>query len=116
MGMSQRTQSPPRAARLRRGWTLRELARRCADKGVPVDHGQLARIERQEAIPRPRLRAVLADLLDLDAVTDFKRASREPADTQTADVDMRRVRDGERAVQSAVPDLQDAPPAEREVS
>lgn len=81
-----------------------------------MDHGQLARIERQEAIPRPRLRAVLADLLDLDAVNDFRRAEREPADTSTADVDMRRVRDEERAVQNSVPELLDAASAGREVS
>lgn len=96
---------------MRRGWTLRELARRCADAGVPVDHGQLARIERQEAIPRPRLRAVLADLLDLDAVNDFKK--REPADTSTAHVDVRRVRSGERAVPHAVPELQNTPHVNR---
>lgn len=70
--MPQNTSTPARAARLRRGWTLRELAGHCAAKGVKVDHGQIARIERGEAVPRPGLRAVLADLLDLDAVDDFE--------------------------------------------
>jgi len=70
--MPQNTSTPARAARLRRGWTLRELAGHCAAKGAPIDFGQLARIERGEAVPRPRVRAVLADLLDLDAVDDFE--------------------------------------------
>lgn len=70
--MPQNTSTPARAARLRRGWTLRELAGHCADKGAPIDFGQLARIERGEAVPRPRVRAVLADLLDLDAADDFE--------------------------------------------
>jgi transcriptional regulator with XRE-family HTH domain len=73
--MQQKTSTPARAARLRRGWTLRDLAGHCAEKGVPVDHGQLARIERGESIPRPRLRAVLAELLGIDAVDDFRRTA-----------------------------------------
>lgn len=60
------TSNSAKEERLRRGLTLRALAQQCADKGVPVDFGQLARIERGEAIPRPRLRAVLAELLGLD--------------------------------------------------
>lgn len=72
--MPQTTSTPPRSARLRRGMTLRNLAQRCADKGVKVDHGQLGRIERGECVPRPALRAVLAELLGLD-VTDFEADS-----------------------------------------
>jgi transcriptional regulator with XRE-family HTH domain len=70
--MPQTTSTPTRAARLRRGWTLRQLAAECAEKGVAIDHSQLARIERGEHTPRPALRAALAELLDLDAVADFE--------------------------------------------
>lgn len=59
--------------RLEKGWTLRELGQRCAEAGVPIDYGQLGRIERGEAVPRPELRAVLAQLLDLDVINDFYR-------------------------------------------
>lgn len=59
--------------RLSRGWTLRELAKRCAEKGAPVAFSQLSKIERGIYAPRPNLRAVLAELLDLDVVKDFER-------------------------------------------
>ena len=61
-----------RTERLRRGWSLPELARRCTEAGVPIDDGNLSRIERGIQIPRPRLRAVLAELLGLD-INDFER-------------------------------------------
>ncbi|HEY9367592.1 helix-turn-helix transcriptional regulator [Streptomyces sp.] len=57
---------PARDQRLRRGWTLRDLAQKCADKGAPVDYSHLARIERGLHTPGPKLRVVLAELLDLD--------------------------------------------------
>lgn len=71
--MPQNTTTPAKTERLRRGMTLRDLAKECADKGVPVDFGQLARIERAKAEPRPALRAVLAEILGLE-VTDFDLA------------------------------------------
>lgn len=61
-----------RAQRLRQGWTLDELARRCAEAGARTAVSNLHRIEREQQVPRPRLRAVLAELLDLD-VSDFER-------------------------------------------
>lgn len=70
--MPQNTDSAPKAARLRRGWTLRDVAQQCSDKGVKVDFGQLGRIERGECTPRPRLRAVLAEVLGVE-VTDLER-------------------------------------------
>lgn len=62
----------PYTQRLRLGLTLRDLADRCAEEGVPVHFSHLARIEHGEVVPRPQLRAALARLLDLD-VTNFER-------------------------------------------
>ena len=70
--MPQNTDTPAKSARVRHGWTLRDLAGECEAKGVTVDFGTLGRIERGECTPRPRLRAVLADLLDLD-VAELER-------------------------------------------
>lgn len=42
---------------------------------MEVDFGQLSRIERRMSTPHPALRAVLADLLELDVIADFE----EPA-------------------------------------
>lgn len=72
--MQQTGTSRCKTQRLRLGLTLRELAERCAAEGAPVDFSQLARIERGEHIPRPRLRAALAKVLDLD-VNDFEQAA-----------------------------------------
>lgn len=60
--------------RLRKGLTLRQLADQCAAKDVPVDFGQLGKIERGESVPRPALRLVLAELLELD-VSQFEKAA-----------------------------------------
>lgn len=46
--------------------TLQELAEKCAATGAPVGQSTLSRIERGMQVPRPRLRLVLAQLLDLD--------------------------------------------------
>lgn len=73
--MPQRTSNPLREQRLRRGWTLRALAARCKEMGVEVDHGQLGRIERREAVPRPALGKVLGDLLEVDPATAFWKES-----------------------------------------
>lgn len=70
--MQQTSTSRCKAQRLRKGLTLRQLAAQCSDKGMPVGFSQLAKIERGESVPNPKLRAILADLLDLD-VTDFER-------------------------------------------
>lgn len=64
-------QSAMAAARLRKGLTLRQLADACREAGTSVDHGQLGRIERGEASPRPGLRATLAEVLGIDPVTDL---------------------------------------------
>lgn len=60
--------------RLQRGLTLRALAEECARRGVRVGDSQLSKIERGLSIPRPKLRAVLADTfdLDIDLQTDAK--------------------------------------------
>lgn len=67
-----KAKTPVREQRLRRGWTQEDLARRCAEAGVVVTYSALSKIERGTQVPRPKLRAVLADLLDLD-VADFDR-------------------------------------------
>ncbi|MGH3095121.1 MAG: helix-turn-helix domain-containing protein [Streptosporangiales bacterium] len=61
-----------REQRLRRGWTLDDLARRCGENGVPTAVSTIGRIERGVQAPRPRLRKLLAELLALD-VTDFEK-------------------------------------------
>lgn len=52
--------------------TQQELADLCAEAGAPVDESHLSRIERGIYTPRPKLRSVLAALLDLD-VEDFEQ-------------------------------------------
>jgi len=63
-----------RQKRLERGWTLDDLAQHCKAEGAPTAVSNLHRIEAGVQVPRPRLRAVLARLLDLH-VNDFERAS-----------------------------------------
>lgn len=58
--------------RIQRGWTLSELAEQCAAKGVPTSISNLHRIQSGTQVPRPRLRVVLAELLELD-INDFER-------------------------------------------
>lgn len=58
--------------RIQRGWTLQQLAERCAAAGVPTSVSNLHRIESGTQVPRPGLRVVLAKLLELD-VSDFDR-------------------------------------------
>lgn len=53
--------------------TQQDLADKCAASGVPVDATQISRIERGIYKPRPKLRALLAQLLDLD-INDFDPA------------------------------------------
>lgn len=55
-----------RRRRLQRGLTMLELAQQCTTAGAPVSEGQVSRIETGVHFPRPRLRAVLSELLDLD--------------------------------------------------
>lgn len=63
-----------RERRIRRGWTLEALAAECAAKGVHTTPSTLSRIERGDQVPRPALRAALAELLELD-VNDFDKAA-----------------------------------------
>lgn len=58
--------------RLQRGWTLQQLAERCAAEGVPTSVSNLHRIESGTQVPRPGLRVVLSKLLDIE-VADFDR-------------------------------------------
>lgn len=55
--------------------TQQDLAEKCAEAGVSVDESHISRIERGIYTPRPRLRAVLADLLGLD-IDDFEQPCR----------------------------------------
>lgn len=55
-----------RRERLRQGKTLLDVVEGCTAAGEPVSEGQLSRIERGVFFPRPRLRAVLSEILDLD--------------------------------------------------
>ena len=61
------TTSKARAARLARGWSLRDLSDALyGAKGVSVDHSQLSRIEAGKYAPRPALRKALCELLELE--------------------------------------------------
>lgn len=64
--MPQSTKGTFKDRRLRRGMSLRALAARCEEEGAPVSNSQLSKIERGLYTPRPRLRAVLARVLDMD--------------------------------------------------
>lgn len=71
--MQQEPASPIRAARIRRGLTLAEVAEMCTkEQGVPLSESHLSRVERGEYIGSPKLRVALAAVLDLDAFTDFE--------------------------------------------
>ncbi|MFE5675069.1 helix-turn-helix domain-containing protein [Streptomyces erythrochromogenes] len=58
--------SAVRRSRRDLGLTQEALASRCAEAGVPVAHSHISKIERGLYSPRPPLRRVLAQLLDLD--------------------------------------------------
>ena len=64
--MPSETTSRVKQQRLRGGMTQQDLADKCREAGVSVDESHISRIERGIYAPRPRLRAVLADLLGLD--------------------------------------------------
>jgi len=51
--------------------TLKDLAEKCVAHGARTSESTLSRIERRAQVPRPKLRSVLASLLDLD-VNDFE--------------------------------------------
>jgi transcriptional regulator with XRE-family HTH domain len=54
-------------ARLRKGWTQRQVADRCEELGQRVDDTFISRCERGAAIrPSPRFLPVLATALDLE--------------------------------------------------
>lgn len=70
-------------ARLRKGWSVREVSKRCEEigietgSGVKVDFGNVSRYERGRVLPVPQTLFVLAQALDLtvDELLDEK----EPA-------------------------------------
>lgn len=66
------TQSNIRNKRLERGWTLAQLADECTKAGTPTAVNNLSRIESGKQVPRPKLRSVLARILELD-INDFDR-------------------------------------------
>jgi transcriptional regulator with XRE-family HTH domain len=70
--MEQEPASEIRKARIRLGLTLWQVAERCTERGVPISEGQVSRIERGHAAGRPETRAVLAEVLGLDAFDDFE--------------------------------------------
>jgi transcriptional regulator with XRE-family HTH domain len=55
-----------RAARLRKGWSLRDVSTRCEQLGRKVDHSNVARYERGELRPHPWTLQIVAQALDLD--------------------------------------------------
>jgi transcriptional regulator with XRE-family HTH domain len=57
--------------------TQQDLAEKCAAAGVRVDYSHISRVERGVYMPRPKLRAVLAELLGLDI--DVFEQLQEPA-------------------------------------
>jgi transcriptional regulator with XRE-family HTH domain len=57
-----------------RGWTQQEVADLCTRRGAPVSDVNVSAIERGLWKPRPKLRAVLAELLDLP-ITFFDERS-----------------------------------------
>lgn len=73
--MSSRTTSRVKQQRLRQGMTQQDLADKCAEAGVRVDESHISRIERGIYTPRPKLRALLAELLELDVNDDFGSAA-----------------------------------------
>ena len=54
-----------RLARLRKGWSLRDVADRTEQLGKRVDHGNIARYEHGQIRPNPRALALVAEALDL---------------------------------------------------
>jgi len=50
-------------ARVRKGWTLRDVTERCKDAGTKVDFGNLARYEKGDIRPTPPVLKVLAEVL-----------------------------------------------------
>lgn len=60
-----------RNARFRLGLTVTQVAERCTAAGAKVHNGQISRYERGLTTPEPRIRAILADILGVDAATDF---------------------------------------------
>jgi transcriptional regulator with XRE-family HTH domain len=52
-------------ARLRKGWTLRDVSQRCEDLGTKVAFAQISQYERDVVSPTPRTLLVLAQALDL---------------------------------------------------
>lgn len=67
--------TPVKAARIRDGLTLAQVIQRCEAEGVSLTEGYLSRLERGHYAGSPRVRAVLADVLGLDPVEDFKRTA-----------------------------------------
>lgn len=65
--MTTTTESPMKAARLAKGWTLRRLRAELEDAGVKATDGNLSRIEHGDVAPGPALRKALCDLLGIQA-------------------------------------------------
>lgn len=57
---------PVKAARLRKGWTLRDLENACTAAGHKVSYSALSKIERGRTRPRPGTLAILAGVLGVD--------------------------------------------------
>lgn len=55
-----------RLARLRKGWTVRDVSQRCRELGTPVDFSLYSRYERGPTYPGPGRLAAIAAALDLD--------------------------------------------------
>ena len=55
-----------RAARRRKGWTVREVAEQCMKAGTKVDFSNYARYEHGQRLPSPKTLVVIAKVLGLD--------------------------------------------------
>lgn len=60
--------NPIRAARQRKGLTLRELAAACTEAGTPITFSALSKLERGATRPLPKTAKALADVLGVDVV------------------------------------------------
>ncbi|WP_406262508.1 multiprotein-bridging factor 1 family protein [Streptomyces chartreusis] len=69
--MPREVTSSVKQGRLRRGMTLKDLAEKCRADGARTSESTLSRIERGAQVPRPKLRSVLAHLLEID-IDDFE--------------------------------------------
>lgn len=88
--------------------TLRDLAKRCAEEGAPIDHSQLSKIESGRVRdPRPQTRAALGRILGLDPLEIGGEPARTAAPPASHPVPQREMRRPERTEPQAVQEVWD---------